>query len=119
MPGGSTLTTSAPKSDITVAAAGPAIKLAQSITFRPSKTRSPILSLQAECLAVTHDAPGSAAGEMRADDEDRGIGKAGQHVLARARRFGRVAVCRRRPLRTRDLARMVHEIAGNQRLLAP
>ncbi|HYU12343.1 MAG TPA: hypothetical protein VEK82_07200 [Stellaceae bacterium] len=40
MPGGSILTTSAPKSDITVAAAGPAIKLAQSITLSPSKIRS-------------------------------------------------------------------------------
>src|SRR5260370_20305 len=30
----------APKSDITVAAAGPAIKLAQSMTFSPSKMRS-------------------------------------------------------------------------------
>src|SRR5205823_9682785 len=39
-PGGSILITSAPKSDITVAAAGPAIKLAQSITFNPSKMRS-------------------------------------------------------------------------------
>jgi hypothetical protein len=39
VPGGSILTTSAPKSDITVAAAGPAMKLAQSITFKPSKTR--------------------------------------------------------------------------------
>src|SRR3984885_12259367 len=40
MPGGSILTTSAPKSDITVAAAGPAIKLAQSMTLSPSKMRS-------------------------------------------------------------------------------
>jgi hypothetical protein len=34
------LITSAPKSDITVAAAGPAIKLAQSMTLIPSKMRS-------------------------------------------------------------------------------
>jgi hypothetical protein len=40
MPGGSIFTTAAPKSDITVAAAGPAIKLAQSMTFKPSKMRS-------------------------------------------------------------------------------
>src|SRR5437764_5810759 len=40
MPGGSILITSAPKSDITVAAAGPAMKLAQSMTFSPSKMRS-------------------------------------------------------------------------------
>src|SRR5216683_2042299 len=38
-PGGSILITAAPKSDITVAAAGPAIKLAQSMTFKPSKMR--------------------------------------------------------------------------------
>jgi hypothetical protein len=40
MPGGSILMTSAPKSDITVAAAGPAMKLAQSMTLSPSKMRS-------------------------------------------------------------------------------
>src|ERR1044071_598937 len=40
MPGGSILITSAPKSDMTVAAAGPAIKLAQSMTLSPSKMRS-------------------------------------------------------------------------------
>ena len=34
-PGASTLITSAPKSAITVAATGPAIKLAASMTFRP------------------------------------------------------------------------------------
>src|ERR1700735_3777594 len=34
-PGGSILITSAPKSDMIVAAAGPAIQLAQSITFKP------------------------------------------------------------------------------------
>src|SRR6185369_6255714 len=34
-PGGSILITSAPKSDRIVAAAGPAIQLAQSMTFRP------------------------------------------------------------------------------------
>ena len=36
-PGGSSLITSAPKSDRIVAAAGPAIQLAQSMTFRPVK----------------------------------------------------------------------------------
>src|SRR5215469_11008548 len=118
MPGGSILITSAPKSDITVAAAGPAMKLAQSITFRPSKTRSPILSLQAVRLVLTHDSAGAAAGEMRADDEDRSIGEAGQHPLAGLLRRGLVAVRRRRPFRPRDLAGMVHEIAGDQPLLA-
>jgi len=33
------------RDDLAVAAAGPAIKLAQSITFKPSKTRSPIIQL--------------------------------------------------------------------------
>src|SRR5712691_12365937 len=37
MPGGSTLTTSAPKSESTVVAAGPAMKLARSTTLRPEK----------------------------------------------------------------------------------
>src|ERR1700730_14032576 len=81
-PGGSILTTSAPKSDITVAAAGPAIKLAQSITFKPSKTRSLMLSLQAERGAVARDAAGGPTGKMRADDKDRGIGETGQHPLS-------------------------------------
>src|SRR5215831_6843847 len=44
MPGGSILVTSAPKSDSTVAAAGAAIKLAQSRTFRPSKMPFSILA---------------------------------------------------------------------------
>src|SRR5215831_18727741 len=84
-PGGSILTTSAPKSDMTVAAAGPAMKLAQSITFSPSKTRSLIRNLPAFSdsepvrVAVGHNVASGAAGEMRADDEGRGIGEAGQH----------------------------------------
>src|ERR1700761_8341739 len=50
MPGGSILITSAPKSDNTVAAAGAAMKLAQSRTFKPSKmppaiVRSSLLSV--------------------------------------------------------------------------
>src|SRR5258708_29379192 len=40
-PSGSTLITSAPKADISVAAAGAATKLAQSITLRPSNRPSP------------------------------------------------------------------------------
>src|SRR4029077_6758373 len=78
-PGGSILTTSAPKSDITVAAAGPAIKLAQSFTCKPTKTRSLMLSLQAERGAVVRDAARCPTGKMRADDKDRGIGETGQH----------------------------------------
>src|SRR6516162_7608447 len=95
MPGGSILITSAPKSDMTVAAAGPAMKLAQSITFKPSKTRSPIIPSshgQAECIAVAHDMAGGAAGEVRADDEDRDIGQLGQHALACLLRLNRIAV---------------------------
>src|SRR5712671_6891519 len=111
-PGGSILITSAPKSDITVAAAGPAIKLAQSITFKPSKTRSPInpppqrhLLLQrssgdqAECVAVAHDMTGCPAGEMRADDQDRVIAQAGQHQLTRAPRRIRIGIRGGRPVR--------------------
>src|SRR5262249_52746965 len=41
-PGGSILITSAPKSERMVAAAGPAIQLAQSMTFRPAKIPSAI-----------------------------------------------------------------------------
>src|SRR5215469_14837877 len=98
MPGGSILTTSAPKSDITVAAAGPAIKLAQSITFKPSKTRSPISYPsrgQTECVVVAHDMSCRAASEMRTDDEDRCIGQAGQHALACAMRLRGIAISRR------------------------
>src|ERR1700730_11170725 len=111
-PGGSILITSAPKSDITVAAAGPAIKLAQSITFKPSKTRLPInpppqrhLFLQrssgdqAECVAVAHDMAGGPAGEMRADDQNRVIAQAGQHQPTRALRRIGIGIRSRRPLR--------------------
>src|SRR6202040_3211628 len=114
-PGGSILITSAPKSDITVAAAGPAIKLAQSITFKPSKTRSPIIQLLTR-PSGTRRRPGrharGPAGEMRADDEDRGIAEMGQTALARQPRLDRVAVRRRRPLRMGDLAGVMHKIAG-------
>src|SRR6516162_8619252 len=85
-PGGSILITAAPKSDITVAAAGPAIKLAQSITFSPSKTRSPIADpssiREAERLVVAHDPAGAAPREVRPDDQGRRAGEPGQHRLA-------------------------------------
>src|SRR5438105_2124403 len=61
---------------------------------------------------------GGPAGEMCADDEDRIIGETGQTALACQPRLGRVAIRRRRPLRMGDLARVMHEIAGDQRLLA-
>src|SRR5262249_31143075 len=96
-----------PKSDMTVAAAGPAIKLAQSITFKPSKTRSPITSSsrrQAVGIVVADHVTGGPAGEMRADHEDRGIGQTGQHTLARHLRLGGIGVRGRRPLRASDLA---------------
>src|SRR3954465_14377853 len=43
MPGGSILITSAPKSERTVGAAGPAMKLAKSRTFSPENTLSPAI----------------------------------------------------------------------------
>src|SRR5207302_8928416 len=123
MPGGSILMTSAPKSDITVAAAGPAMKLAQSITLSPSKTRSLIepLSLsncESVCVAVAHDPAGGAPGEVRANDQGRRPGEGGQHCLAGAACLGRIGIRGRGPLRPGDLAGMVHEVAGDQRLLA-
>src|SRR6266481_7032941 len=122
MPGASILITSAPKSDITVAAAGPAMKLAQSITFSPSKTRSPIADLssnhESERVAVALDPAGGAPGEVRADDQGRAVGEAGQHPLAGLPRQGRIGIGGRGPLRTSDLAGVVHEVAGDQRLFA-
>src|SRR5271168_963436 len=53
-PGGSTLMTSAPKSDKITAALGPAMKLARSTTFSPEK----ILSL---AMAVLSKSPGASA----------------------------------------------------------
>src|SRR4029453_8524616 len=53
-PGGSILITSAPKSDKIVAAAGPAIQLAQSMTCRPAKRLSVMVVFPHE----TADAPG-------------------------------------------------------------
>ena len=75
-------------------------------------------SHQAKCRPVAHDTSGRPAGEMRADHENRAIGKTGQHSLTGLPRLGRIAVRRRRPFRAGDLARVVHEIAGDQRLLA-
>src|SRR5438067_240650 len=53
IPGGSILMTSAPKSDITVAAAGPAIKLAQSMILSPSKIRS-VTNESSSCVLATN-----------------------------------------------------------------
>src|SRR6516225_4843766 len=114
--------TSAPKSDITVAAAGPAIKLAQSSTFRPSKTRSPIGVLrsngQTKRVAVADDAARRSPGEVRADHQGRGFRQAGQHPLTSVPRLERIGIRGRRPLRPRNLAGMMHEIAGYQRRLS-
>src|SRR5215469_1221504 len=118
MPGGSILMTSAPKSDITVAAAGPAIKLAQSSTFRPSNTRSPIGVLrsngQTKNVAVADDAARRPTGEVRADRQGRRLRQVGQHPLPSVPRLERIGVGGRGPLRPRDLARVMHEIAGYQ-----
>src|SRR5262249_6414407 len=123
MPGGSILMTSAPKSDMTVAAAGPAIKLAQSMTLSPSKMRSVtsvflVSNGETVGVAVAHDTAGGRAGEMRADDQNRPLRQFLQHALARPMRRVGIAVGRRRPFRMRDLAGVVHEIAGDQRFLA-
>src|ERR1700736_5245036 len=104
MPGGSILMTSAPKSDITVAAAGPAMKLAQSMTLSPSKIRSVTshspwiihhrdtehteglcaesLNRKTVRIAVAHDMSGRRAGEMRADHQHRPFRQFLQHLLA-------------------------------------
>src|SRR5690348_17641621 len=54
---------------------------------------------------------------MVADDEDRPRTKLAQHAKAGAARLVGVAVGGRRPVGARDLAGMVHKIAGDQRLL--
>src|SRR6516165_8576989 len=122
IPGGSILITSAPKSDITVAAAGPAIKLAQSITFSPSNTRpaiaDPLSNRQTEGAAVAHDPAGGAARKMRPDDQGRCAGEPGQHLLAGMARLFRVGIRGRGPLRPSDLTGMVHKVSGDQRRLA-
>src|SRR5207249_3977109 len=50
--GGSTLTTSAPKSDKMTAAPGPAMKLARSTTFNPEKIFSVVFSVVIKCFLV-------------------------------------------------------------------
>src|SRR5580704_7495135 len=52
MPGGSILITRAPKSDMIVAAAGPAMKLAQSITRRSENSDDVMRGLRAEYAAT-------------------------------------------------------------------
>ena len=69
-------------------------------------------------IPVFDDPAGGAAREMRADDQDRCIGEAGQHPLACLARRGRIGIGARRPVGPSDLAGMVHEVAGDQRLLA-
>src|SRR6202140_4454028 len=123
MPGGSILMPSARKSDIPVAAAGPAMKLAQSMTLSPSKIRSVTshspwiihhrdtehaeglcalclcgesLNGEAVRIAVAHDMSGRRAGEMGADHQHRPFRKLGQHAFPRLARLLRVAVGRRR-----------------------
>src|SRR6516165_1295770 len=120
-PGGSILITSAPKSDITVAAAGPAIKLAQSITFSPSKTRpgiaDPLSNCEAERVAVARDVACGASREVRADDQSRSPGEPSQHRLAGTARLSRVGIRGRGPLRPGHLTGVVHKVAGDQRCL--
>src|SRR5712675_3494244 len=50
--GGSTLMTSAPKSDRITAALGPAMKLARSTTFNPEKMLSPAMFVTPELFVV-------------------------------------------------------------------
>src|SRR5579871_4984144 len=64
-PGGSILITSAPKSDMIVAAAGPATQLAQSMTFRPEKRLSVTAGLRSWGLVAEDDRSGR--GEHSAD----------------------------------------------------
>src|SRR5258708_36544211 len=65
MPGGSTLTTSAPKSESIVGAAGAAMKLAISTTFRPENTESVV------CVVIVIDSlyERAQAGDRLADDQ--------------------------------------------------
>src|SRR5579863_9711844 len=121
MPGGSILMTSAPKSLITVAAAGPAIKLAQSMTLSPSKMRSAMScpsNIHPVRIVVPDDAAGGGAGEMRADHQYRPAREIGQHPFTGALTHLRVAIGGGAPFGVRDLTGVVHEVAGDQRLLA-
>src|SRR5713226_3239564 len=68
--GGSTLMTSAPKSDRITAALGPAIKLAKSTTFSPEK----ILSLAMAVLSKSWCAAVSATAELRCTFLEEGGG---------------------------------------------
>src|SRR5713226_10208864 len=68
--GGSTLMTSAPKSDKMTAALGPAIKLAKSTTFNPEK----ILSVAMAVLSKSWCAAVSATAELRCTFLEEGGG---------------------------------------------
>src|SRR5258708_4389496 len=67
MPGGSTLITSAPKSDSIVAAAGAAMKLAISTTFRPENTDSVVCVVCIVTVITSHER--AQAGDRLADDQ--------------------------------------------------
>src|SRR5580693_8909086 len=64
-PGGSILITSAPKSDMIVAAAGPAIQLAQSITFRPVNRLSVTTVPSPRWCGMTTHCPAGRPGQAR------------------------------------------------------
>src|SRR6478672_6045852 len=67
MPGGSTLITSAPKSDSMVAAAGAAMKLAISTTFKPANTESFVCVVCVVIVMASHEC--AQAGDGLRDDQ--------------------------------------------------
>jgi hypothetical protein len=82
MPGGSILITRAPKSDITVAAAGPAMKLAQSIT---SRSLNRFAGIHHSPAALLLGAPSALPSEATLGPTSGKLAKRSQGRLVKAR----------------------------------
>ena len=61
---------------------------------------------------------GGASRKVRADDQNRSIGHAGEHMFTGMPSLEGIGIGDRGPFRPGDLAGMVHEVAGDQRFLA-
>src|SRR6516162_1532333 len=89
-----------------------------SIVVLPSVAGPETSAFHAIGAAVTPDSTGGRRGEMRADHQDRRVGDLVQHAVSGDDRSLAVAIEPRRPLRVRDLDRVMHDVAGDHGALA-
>src|ERR1700704_752915 len=75
-------------------------------------------NVQSIATAIRDKSSSRRASKMSADDQYRRAGQALEHAPSRLDSLVRITVRQGAPFRACDLAGMVHEVAGNQRLLA-